>query len=401
MIVALTACGGRPGGSGDDAPDPVDGGTTDSDSSLTLRERQRQLAMDLRGRPDFMIGLGNDNDGPYTHQIPIDLHYAYLVGYGDGTGWPTWNENGNYPLYFAQNAMSHQVTPMFTYYQLALELEQSNDAALADTSRMHQYLADVRLLFQRIADHGRPAAVNFEPDFIGYLMVRADMGTSPDQLVARVHHPDAPECAQLPETATGLARCIVAIGRAVSPTTKIGFHASMWGAWYDELDPNADIEGAATKVADFLLSIGAGETDFVSVETLDRDAGFWETSGGGTTCSVTGGSRGAVYWDATNTNLPNFSQHLRWVKALTARLDRPALEWQTPLGRPSSTCGGTDEHWRDNRVEYFFSHVPDLIDAGLAGMTFGTGAGGQTHVGTDGNQFKTAASAYVAAPVEL
>ncbi|HEY5951692.1 MAG TPA: hypothetical protein VIV40_39630, partial [Kofleriaceae bacterium] len=60
-----------------------------------------------------------------------------------------------------------------------------------------------------------------------------------------------------------------------------------------------------------------------------------------------------------------------------------------------------NEHWRDNRVHYFFGHVPELIDAGIAGMTFGTGADGQTNLATDGGQFKTAATAYKAAPVAL
>jgi hypothetical protein len=147
--------------------------------------------------------------------------------------------------------------------------------------------------------------------------------------------------------------------------------------------------------------LGAANTDFVSIETLDRDAGFWETNGGGNTCSVTGGSRGAVYWDETNTSLPNFSQHLRWVTALTERVGRPAIEWQTPLGVPSTTCGGTTDHWRDNRVKYFFEHVPDLVDAGIAGMAFGTGAGEQTTIATDNGQFKAKAMAYRAARVAL
>jgi hypothetical protein len=175
----------------------------------------------------------------------------------------------------------------------------------------------------------------------------------------------------------------------------------MWGSWFDVTDPNADIEGSGKAVADFLNSVGADGTDFVTVETLDRDAGFWETSGGGPTCSVTMGSRGPVYWDEANVALPNFSQHVRWVTALTAELQRPALEWQTPLGVPSPTCGGSDQHWRDNRVHYFFRHVADLIGAGVAGMTFGTGAGGQTSLATDGGQLKTAANAYMAAPSSL
>jgi hypothetical protein len=396
FALIFAACGGgRSPTVGSDAPGGGDGGV------VTLRDRQRQLAIDLRGRADFMIGVGNDNDGPYAQGVAMDLHYAYLDGYGDQGGWPTWNTNGDYPLLFAQTDAMHGVTSMYTYYQLALELENHDDAVLADATRMHQYLADVRLLFGKIAASGHPAAVQFEPDFFGYLMQRAAAGMPPDQLPARTHFDDVPECASLAETVAGLTRCVVAIGRAVAPAARIGFHASMWGAYYDVLDPNADIEASGRAVADFLRSVGADGTDFVTVETLDRDAGFWETSGGGTTCSTTTGSRGAVYWDEANATLPTFAQHVRWVTALTAELDRPALEWQTPLGVPSATCGGSDQHWRDNRVHYFFGHVSDLIDAGVAGMTFGTGAGGQTSLATDGGQLKAAAAAYSASPVAM
>lgn len=43
----------------------------------------------------------------------------------------------------------------------------------------------------------------------------------------------------------------------------------------------------------------------------------------------------------------------------------------------------------------------ELIDAGVAAITFGTGAGGQTNLATDGDQFKTAAAAYMASPTAL
>ena len=391
---AATGDGGAPAVDAGPRPDARPG-------SDTVRDRARALAQHLRGDGDFMIGLGNDNSGPYDNDIPIDLHYAYLVGYGDQGGWPTWNSDGNYPLFFAETADGHGVTPMYIYYQLALELENGNDAVLADATRMHQYLADQRLLFTRLADTGLPAAIVYEPDFFGYLMQRAAGGTGPDEIVARIHHDDMPECAALPETAAGLTRCVVAIARAVHPDTRISFAASAWGAWWDPLDPSADIEARAREVGVFLRAVGADDTDFVAVETLDRDAGFWETNGGGPSCSVTDGSRGPVYWDATNASLPNFAQHLRWVGALTDELQLPALWWQTPLGVPSDTCGGTDEHYRDNRVRYFFDHVDELIDAGGAGATFGTGAGQQTHVGSDGGQFKAAATGYAAAPVAL
>src|SRR4051794_615456 len=109
---------------------------------------------------------------------------------------------------------------------------------------MHQYLVDMKLLFAKIAEHGMPVAVNFEPDSFGYLLQRASMGKPPEMLPAKVHHADVPECASLPETAAGLARCLVKIARANAPMARVGYHASMWGSWYDVLDPNADVEAS-------------------------------------------------------------------------------------------------------------------------------------------------------------
>jgi hypothetical protein len=408
-LAFVAACGGKtsPAGGDDDGTGGGGGGGSGSGSGTstpptTLRGKQQALAMALRGNTDFMIGYGNDNTGPYDHDVPIGLHYVYLTGYGDEGGWPTWNTDGDYPLYFEQGDAPHDVSSWFTYYQLALELQNNNDAVLADTTRMGQYLSDMRLLFQKIAGNGTPAVVQIEPDFFGFLMQRAAMGKTPDQIPAAV---SAPECPGAAQTVTGLVECVVAIGRATAPMALIGYHASQWGAYFDVTDPNADVAGSGKTVADFLLSVGAAKTDFVSVETLDRDAGFWETDGGGTTCSVTDGSRGPVYWDEANVAFPNFAQHVTWVNALTAELQLPALEWQTPLGVPSDTCGGdgggSNGHWRDNRVHYFFGHVSDLIGAGVAGMAFGTGAGDQTDLDSDGDQLKTAASTYMGAPIAM
>jgi hypothetical protein len=385
LFVILAACGGS--GGGDDGDDDVPTGP--------VRDQARALAEDLRGDGDFMIGIGNDYSGPYDHDVPIDLHYAYLVGYGDGDGWPTWNDGGMYPTFFSNQADENGVTAMYTYYQLALELENGADAVLLDEGRMHQYLADVRLLFTRLAETGRPAVVGFEPDFFGYLMQRGET------LPARVRFDDVPECASVAETSAGLAECMIRIGREVAPLVKTGFHASMWGAWFDVTDPDADPEASGRAVGEFLRSVGGELTDFVAVETLDRDAGFWETGGGGGTCDPIDNPRGAVYWDEANVAFPNFEQHLRWVGALTEELGRPAIWWQTPMGVPSETCGGTSEHYRDNRVHYFFTHVDELVAAGGAGMTFGTGAGEQTNLATDGDQLKDAATAYMASPFAL
>jgi hypothetical protein len=75
--------------------------------------------------------------------------------------------------------------------------------------------------------------------------------------------------------------------------------------------------------------------------------------------------------------------------------------WQVPFGVPSTTKGGSAGHYRDNRVHYIFSHIQEFVDAGGLGVTFGTGAGNQTDITTDGGQFKTAVTKYFAAPVAL
>jgi hypothetical protein len=38
----------------------------------------------------------------------------------------------------------------------------------------------------------------------------------------------------------------------------------------------------------------------------------------------------------------------------------------------------TDGHYQDNRAEYFFSHLPELRDAGIVGLLFGAGNAGST-----------------------
>ena len=400
---AADANPGRDGGDRGDAGRPV----------ADVGARARGLANFLAGDAHFMIGAGNDLAGPPTYDAnralaftlgtDLDVHYVYLVGYSDRGGWPTWNADGSFVTIHADAARRNGgVAPMFTYYQLALDYESGSDP-LADAGRMAVYLADVRLLFTRLAEFGDPAAVHFEPDLYGYLQQRFDdMAATADSYVARIHVDSAPECSALPETAHGLGRCLVAMRDAIAPNVRIGLHASQWGAWYDSTDLGADVEASGRSVATFLRSMGAAEMDFVVVETLDRDAGFWEAYGGSASmCSPTDGPRGKVYWDETNETAPNFAQHFRWVRALTTELSLPAMWWQTPFGVPSASCGGSDGSWRDNRVAYFFAHIDELVAAGGAGALFGTGAGGQTAPGSDDGQFQRAVQAYFLAPTVL
>jgi len=93
--------------------------------------------------------------------------------------------------------------------------------------------------------------------------------------------------------------------------------------------------------------------------------------------------------------------NLDWAQTLNNGVGKPLLWWQMPFGVPSATLGGAAGHYRDNRVRYLFSHVSEFISAGGVGAVFGTGAGNQTYITTDGDQFKNAVHGYFASPVAL
>jgi hypothetical protein len=75
--------------------------------------------------------------------------------------------------------------------------------------------------------------------------------------------------------------------------------------------------------------------------------------------------------------------------------------WQLPFGVPNTTPGGTPGHYRDNRVHYLFGHLDELVAAGGFAAAFGTGAGNQTYITTDGGQFQSAVTAYFRKPASL
>ncbi len=380
---ASSSSGGSPGGGSSDGAsgDSSTGGLVDGGG----RSAAAKLALKLRGKAQFLIGMGNDladnhnNDGAYTLGTTLDLHYAYLVGLQGHQGWPDWNSGGTFVNILADSASAHGTTPMYTLYGMAAQGE-NNVSVLTNDAFMGPYWNGAKLLFQRIAAFGKVAAVHLEPDFWGFVQ-----SVSPDATRAVHVTTLAPDCASLTNDVAGMARCLLKLGRMYAPQAVIGFHASQWGA------------DASSRVA-FWKILGATEADFVAMETLDRDAGCFEAhvdpncQRGGTT---------GWYWDETNATSPNFHEHLAWAKAVADGVGLPIMWWQIPFGVPSSTPGGAAGHYRDNRVKYIFAHTEEFVAAGGVGAVFGTGAGNQTYITSDGDQFKTAVNAYYAHPTPL
>jgi hypothetical protein len=326
------------------------------------------------------LASNHDQDGAYTLGTTVDLHYAYLVGLPTKGGWPDWNTDGSFVNILTDSADSHGVTPMFSLYAMAYEGD-GNFAMTTDDAAMNLYWQGAKLLFQRLAVFGKPAVVHLEPDFWGYAMQQSQGANS--RVIVSEH---APDCANLPDNLIGMASCLIRLARTYAPKVAIGFHASAWG-------------GSVQNIIQFFQTIHADQADFVATDVIDRDAGCYET---GTDPNCKGGGGGPPwYWDETNQTSPNFHDHLSWVTSLHQGLNLPVLWWQLPFGVPSTTPGGTAGHYRDNRVHYIFQHIDEFVAAGGLGVTFGTGAGNQTDITTDGDAFKNAVAAYFASPVAL
>ncbi len=357
---------------------------------------------------------------PATAKLaPFDLQYVYVSGgLPDGSGpcascasgcttkgttcansgpgcawWGCWQYDQVAPGDFVRGfdstcaAETPAQIPMITYYQLLQSSGVTEGApevtqAATDATFMAKYFADWRFLLQQIGM--TQALLHLEPDFWGYA---EQTGAAATAEMAAVATANAIDCAAMPNTIAGMGQCMIAMVRKYAPKALVGLHASAWSTNMDvtgNKDPSFDVAGEAQKTAAFLAACGESQADFVVVETSDRDAGYYQTV-----------QMKSTWWDATNATLPDFHQDFAWVKALTEALNKPALYWQTPLGNAAQN--NTTNHYQDNRVDYFLSHMSELAGAHAVGAAFGAGQGDQTQPETDGNNFVNKAKAYYTA----
>ena len=394
LVAALAACGGSGGSAGGSAeasaaaPAPIPSPAVTSappspaapqaatGTVAASTSRAAALARQL-GRPArLLVGLGSGNSeaSVQAQALRPDIVDAYLVGVGPNA-WPTYSSPaGSYVNLVAERADRMGAVPMLTLYQMASNGD-GNLAGITDATFMAGYWANVRLMFQRIALFDKPVLVNVEPDFWGYVERQAP-NADPARMPARVSI-DA-DCAGQPDDVTGIAGCVLQMARKYAPKAAVGFPPSDWGA------------NTPAEVAAFALKAGLQRGDFLVMQTLDRDAGCFEAQGPNCSRAGTG-----WYWDDAA-----YAAHLALARTWHDATGLPLVWWQTPMGVPASTPGGND-HWRDNRMQYFLTRPQDLVSVGGLGVVFGLGASGQTSIDTDGGQYKRLSEAYLAAPVPL
>jgi hypothetical protein len=344
------------------------------------------LAAKLGVKSRLLIGLGAQGPAGVVSAVESealhpDIMEQYLVGVGSGD-WTHWNSpTGYFAQIVANNAEAVGAIPMYTLYQMAQNGD-GNLSGLNSSSFMSAYWSNVKIMFQQIAVSGRPALVNFEPDFWGYVEHQSTNG-DPSTVFAQVKVNG--DCASLSNDVKGVAQCLIAMARKYAPHAYVGFPPAGWAG------------KTQTDVVNFMNAIGAQNADFIVLQALDRDAGCYEAG-----ASYCGGGSGGFYWDETNATHPNFDDYFAHVAAYHTGIGNlPVVFWQIPEGVPSSNPGGSAYHYRDNRVHYFLTHPDELTAVGGLAVVFGTGEDHQTNITTDGGHFQQLYSDYLNKPALL
>jgi hypothetical protein len=308
---------------------------------------------------------------------PFAFRYQYLAGGANtGSGWATWNTNGDFARFYIQDSVASGIIPVFTYYMLLQSTpgggseSNANFTNLNNTATMTAYYNDVKLFFQKAgAFPNQKVVLHVEPDFWGYMEQRST-GDDAKTVPAKVAETGLSELAGLPSNVSGFARAIVKLRDLYAPNVVLGYHISVWGTGVDialsnPSDPTVD--SLAGHAAAFYNSLAAN-FDIAFAEFSDRDSGFYQ---------YVYGDGGQSWWDASD-----FQRNVRFLGGFSTAAAKRIVMWQIPLGNTRMRSeNNTTGHYQDNRPEWLLdeparTHLIAYRDAGVVAFLFGGGAGG-------------------------
>ena len=159
---------------------------------LFARPTAQTLAPLPAGWPNRLeLGMADTPGGAAAMKAtaPFRFRYQYLAGGANtGSGWATWNTNGDFAKFYIQDSAANGIIPVFTYYMLLQSRtgggseSDANFANLNNTATMTAYFNDVKLFFQKAgAFPSQRVVLHVEPDFWGYMEQRSTSDDADDR----------------------------------------------------------------------------------------------------------------------------------------------------------------------------------------------------------------------------
>lgn len=335
----------------------------------------------------FMVGVVNEPrylSWMTSTGVSWDLRYQYLTGGANkSSNWTSWgNPPGQFALSYMNDSYNAGYLPVFIYYQVYVSSPGNGSGEpemyynnLNNPATMYSIYDDFKLLMLKAGQFGKTVLINVEPDLWAFMQNRS---INPNLTGAAVNSSGHPDVAGLPDSLAGFAKAIEVLRNRYAPNVLLGFHASSWGSpnYFDVIysqDPNAKVVEAAQETGNFFLQTGAN-FDLLFYGAGDMDSALYESLG----------IKNRT-WDTNNVKFPNFNRFNLFAETLTRTTGRRGIVWQVPLGNSIyRTVNNTNNHWQDNRVQYYFGsdnnqNITALVNSGIIAIMFGPGDGRATH----------------------
>ncbi len=313
------------------------------------------------------------SDWQVNSGVPWDYVYQYIT-----FGWETWGDN--FVSRFVSQAWEKDYIPVVTVYlMLGTPTNCGENAScyaskLQNAGSVNAYIDSLVRATQQAAGN-KPVIFVLEPDFYGYMQqLSNDSYNRPAGVVANdpSSYPVALNHSGYDNNLSGFGRYLVDRIHQVAANALVAPMASMWATGGDPQNVTASqAMQMAQSTAAFINAMGGEQSDLLTVEFSDRDAGFYEVVEGRNS-----------WWDDEDLALPRVNRALFWENTLSKAANKRLLLWQVPAGNMGldNTCN----HYQDNRPAYLFTHARDVFDSGVLGVVFGGGAVCTTNVNTDG-----------------
>jgi len=344
------------------------------------------------GSSTVLVGASMDDSS--AKAAPFDLRYAYVHSQPAASSswysaarcqdawtgwWGCWNGSttapGTYVTYRSAQAAqaTYEGRPrpqkfFFTWYSLRDLGDAAGQGdgpgevvAINRVDLLTRYLNDYRFFLQKIGTSD--AGIDLEPDFWGFARSLGNL----HQVPAQVSGANPTDCGSQENSAAGLARCLIAMARKYAPNAAVGLHLSCF-----------DWESNIPKCVKDYADLGAANGDFLVSDVSDRDAGWYaQPSHGGLD----------KFW-----NDQKAAAALRFYKTMAESVGKPVALWQIPVGNMAQN--NTANHYKDDKVDWFFGHLNQVADAHIAALLFGAGWTEQTTPETDGGNLINKTIAY-------